>query len=157
MTWTQRPPQTKLGPSPSDEYHGCLDALIVTIRDLRESLDCITSCPIHGLADSSARSLLVADIEMAEERAAICAGLLFDRWIEERTPCDDCRDRVRTRFDVRPYTEDSKYFAVWHSTLNEVWDAPFKFRSDAEAMCVLRNAEPPDEHELQLLADKEAL
>lgn len=95
--WIQRSPQTRLGPSPSDEFHGCLDALIVTIRDMRDWL--------AESADYYERKRAKALIECAEERAAICAGLLFDRWIEETETSseplclsDDCRGRYGGKY-----------------------------------------------------------
>jgi hypothetical protein len=78
MSWIQRPAHTSLGPSPDVTMHDCLDALIVFIRETRaamnETWDTEGGWPWR-VGDALLR---------AEERAAICAGLLFDRWIEER-------------------------------------------------------------------------
>lgn len=103
-TWLQRPPQTKLDPSPSDEFHGCLDALIVTIRALKQSLHVMRYGGPVGLSLDQA-AILEIDIRSAEERAAICAGLLFDRWIEETVEqdfhppeCRNCHRNVNPKF-----------------------------------------------------------
>lgn len=76
MTWTQRPAHTSLGASPDVTMHGCLDALIVTLRGLRVTKEIYRDQGTFSPA-------LEIDIADLEERAAICAGLLFDRWIEE--------------------------------------------------------------------------
>lgn len=83
MSWRQRPAHTSMGTSPSDEFHGCLDALIVTIREMRGTVCAINYVAGGHWTSDYARECVLKDIRRAEERAAVCAGLLFDRWIEE--------------------------------------------------------------------------
>lgn len=96
MKWIQRPPGTQFPSSPATDYHGCLDALIATIVDMRMTrLSYQLVYENDGAPASSLARFLTEDIVRAQERAAICAGMLFDRWIEE-TPseCAGCRSCI---------------------------------------------------------------
>lgn len=93
MIWRQRPPGTQFPDSPATDYHGCLDALIVTIREMREVYAEVTAYDgIPAYASRYTQLRMGKSIYEAEERAAICAGMLFDRWIEEApAECTNCR------------------------------------------------------------------
>lgn len=78
VSWVQRHAGTRFPDSQELYYHGCLDALIVTIRELNAAVERLDKCGFYP-----ASAALALHAASSGERAAICAGMLFDRWIEE--------------------------------------------------------------------------
>lgn len=79
MSWNQRPNHIALpdGGDELTEYRYCLDALLATIADMRQ-----TARWLHADMTFSQRDYLRLDIVDAEARAADLAHRLFERWIE---------------------------------------------------------------------------
>lgn len=79
MSWVQRPAGTKFPDSQERDYHGCLDALIRTLRSMRITVDVAKP----HITNPALLMIMEWDIREAQQRADICAGMLFDRWVEE--------------------------------------------------------------------------
>jgi hypothetical protein len=73
----QRTDSVPLAESPSDAYRFCLDALITTITELRESQRVFRVAREFG-----AVAVIKLDIEAAEARAAELAARLFDKFFQ---------------------------------------------------------------------------
>lgn len=88
--WEQREARTPFPDSETEQYRGCLDVLILTLQGLRD-----TRRFFRERAESPyVVATLDVDISTLEARAAHCAHMLFERWVEVKEEPVVARDEV---------------------------------------------------------------